>query len=91
MNSLEPYEFGRLVYSKAGHDKGKLYVICRADSEYVYLVDGLYRKLSEPKKKRIKHIQVINHIADILVEKQASSKKVIDEDVKRSIKLYLKQ
>ena len=52
-------EKGMLAYSKAGHDKGQLYVIYDVDETYVYLVDGKIRTISKPKKKKRKHVQII--------------------------------
>lgn len=91
MYQLETFQFGMLAYSRAGHDKGKLYVIIKADHEYVYLVDGIYKKISNPKKKRFKHIQIIKDIPEIITKCMKSGKKVTDEDIKRSIKIFLKQ
>ena len=44
-------ERGMLAKSKAGHDKGHLYVIYDVDETYVYLVDGQIRTIDKPKKK----------------------------------------
>ena len=41
-----------LARSKAGHDKGHVYIIMKEDSAYVYLVDGSLRTLDRPKKKK---------------------------------------
>lgn len=56
---MEKYEVGMLARSKAGHDKGHVYVIHQADETYVYLIDGSGRKLENPKKKKKKHVQLI--------------------------------
>ena len=48
---------GRLAFSKAGHDKGKLYLIIREEGERVWLADGRTRGVLAPKKKNRKHIQ----------------------------------
>ena len=45
--------------SKAGHDKGALYVIIREEGEYVYVADGRIRTSDRPKKKNRKHVQII--------------------------------
>ncbi len=38
---MEKYEVGMLARSKAGHDKGHVYVIHQtSDETYVYLIDG---------------------------------------------------
>ena len=50
---------GILAMSKAGHDKGTLYVIIREEGEYVYLADGRIRTADRPKKKNKKHVQMI--------------------------------
>lgn len=86
---MRQYEVGMLVRSKAGHDQGKLYVIMDMQSEYLYVVDGTIRTLSNPKKKKIKHVQPIHHVLTELVEKKQNGT-LIDENVKRAIKLYEK-
>ena len=48
---------GRLAFSKAGHDKGKLYLVIREEGERVWLADGRTRGVLTPKKKNRKHIQ----------------------------------
>ena len=48
---------GRLAFSKAGHDKGRLYLIVRQEGERVWLADGRTRSVQDPKEKNRKHIQ----------------------------------
>ena len=50
---------GMLVKSKAGHDKDRIYVIIRAEDEYVYVADGDLRPLRRMKRKNGKHLQPI--------------------------------
>ena len=57
--SINEVKQGMLAKSKAGHDKGRVYVICDVDETYVYLADGKIRTLSNLKKKKRKHVQVI--------------------------------
>ena len=42
---------GTFAVSKAGHDKGQLYVIIREEGEYIYVADGKTRPLDKLKKK----------------------------------------
>ena len=79
---------GKFATSKAGHDKTKLYVIIKEDSEYVYLVDGDLKTLDKPKKKSKKHIQIINRIDEIIQNKLETKAIIYNEDIKRAIKLY---
>lgn len=52
-------ESGMLVKSKAGHDKGRIYVVVRTDNCCAYLADGDLRPLRRMKKKNIRHLQPI--------------------------------
>ena len=53
---LEP---GMLVRSKAGHDKDRIYVVIRAEDEYVYVADGDLRPLRHVKRKNVRHLQPV--------------------------------
>ena len=74
---------GMLAKSKAGHDKGHIYMIYDVDETYVYLVDGKTRSLEKPKKKKRKHVQVICEQEDI--------NKMDDVSIKRKLKLFDKE
>ena len=80
---MERYEVGMLAKSKAGHDKGHVYVIFEVDEAYVYLVDGSIRTIDKPKKKKKKHVQII-------CEKHELSK-IDDVGIKRILKLFDKE
>ena len=80
---------GKFATSKAGHDKLKIYVIIKEETEYVYLADGIYKTLEKPKKKSKKHIQLINKGQDeYLTKKLLNKERVSDEEIKRAIKIY---
>ncbi len=60
---------GTLVCSKAGRDKGNRFVIVGIFDEYhVLIADGELRKVSNPKKKKLKHLQVENSRIDAIEE-----------------------
>ncbi len=81
-------KIGEFAKSKAGHDKEEIFIIINKEEEYVYLVDGKSRILDKPKKKKIKHIQVINQIDEELQRKLETNLILRDEDIKRAIKGY---
>lgn len=83
MNELK---IGGYAVSEAGHDSGKCYVIIQADEEYVYLVDGLIRTLDRPKKKKMKHVKMLEQFEQLLADK-VINKTVRNEEIKRAIKL----
>ena len=81
---------GNFATSKAGHDKDKLYVIVSADEKYVYLADGKYKMFDSPKKKAIKHIQIINEtVGEELFQRIKNKEPHIDVAIKYAIKQYL--
>lgn len=55
---------GHLAVSLAGRDKGTVCVIVgNADEEgYVLIADGRTRKVESPKKKKLKHIRLVDSI-----------------------------
>ena len=56
---------GTVVFSVAGHDKGKLYVVVFVEGENVFLCDGKTKLLSKPKKKKQKHIAATGEYIDL--------------------------
>jgi ribosomal protein L14E/L6E/L27E len=79
---------GSFVKSIAGHDAGQNYVIFQTDTEYVYLVDGKIRTVDRPKKKKKKHIKMLDRNDPGLAEK-ISSHSIRNEEIKRAIKLLI--
>ena len=73
------YRPGMLVRSKAGHDKGCIYVVISVKNEYVYLADGDLRPLSRMKKKNIRHLQPILKIRAEDISSYSVIRKVIRE------------
>lgn len=80
---MDRIEIGMLAKSKAGHDKGHVYVIYEVDETYVYLVDGKIRTLSNPKKKKRKHVQIICEMQEI--------RGMDDVGIKRRLKVFDKE
>ncbi len=78
------YEAGTFVRSLAGHDKGRVYIIVREESESVYLADGRLREIQRPKRKNKKHVQPIRRRLD-------ESGGWSNESVKRAIEGYIKE
>lgn len=84
---MERYERGMLVWSRAGHDCGQLYVILDVQGEYVFLTDGRLKPLEKPKKKKIKHIQAVRTIPEEL--ESIMDGNVKNEDIRRVIRRFL--
>lgn len=82
---MQEYKTGHLVVSMAGHDKGNYYIINDVQGEYVFLVDGKYKTMEKPKKKKRKHIQYVADFSEKLNENMR------DEMCKFVLKQYKKE
>ena len=85
---------GMLAISKAGHDKGELYVVNSVEGKFAFLINGKkYTKLHS-KKKNLFHIQPI-HIdyKDIIKNagKQHKKESFNNEDIAFAIKIYKRE
>ena len=44
-------------------------IVIDANDEYVYLCDGSTRRIENPKKKKIKHIDITDFFSDVIAER----------------------
>lgn len=86
----EYIEVGCVCVSRAGHDKGKHYLVMEVqDERFVLLCDGMRRTLRNPKKKQIKHIALGNWVAQAIAAKVRSQKSVYDFEVANALDAYV--
>lgn len=82
-----PIEVGRVVFSKAGRDKGKYFIIVDIiDEQYVKISDGDLRRLSDPKKKKVKHLELKPEILEGIQDKLSNGKKVFDAELRSALR-----
>ena len=83
---------GKFAVSKAGHDKAQTYVIITMKDDFAYLCDGRLKTVDKPKKKRLKHVQLVNAQVDQeLLARLASGDCVRNEEIKYAIKKYMEK
>lgn len=63
MPQTDRFPVGRLVISKQGRDKDRVYVVIGSDADYVYAADGEKWTAAAPKRKNRKHLQPVNRMA----------------------------
>ncbi|MFV0342639.1 MAG: hypothetical protein ACK5JH_07055 [Anaerocolumna sp.] len=85
---MTEYKLGEFVTATSGKDKDKIYIIINTTEEYVYLVDGVFRSINNPKRKNRKHVVSLSFRDQSLLKKWENNSKVIDEEIKRAIKIY---
>ncbi|NLM44294.1 MAG: RNA-binding protein [Clostridiales bacterium] len=85
-------EIGQVVYSIAGRDEGRVFIVLGIiDDNHVYISDGDLRKVSKPKKKKVKHLRETGIIANSLRKKLLSNRKVEDYEIRDYLTLLSKK
>lgn len=86
MNDLQ---LGQVVRSKAGRDKGRVFVVVgRVDEQHVLIADGDLRKIEKPKKKKYKHLQRYNEVLNEVREKLKRGESLTNEEIRRLLEPY---
>ena len=91
MDTTENMSVGQVVMSKAGRDKGRIFLILDIiDPGYVSIVDGISRKLANPKRKKIKHLIVYNTILSELKDNLENNIKINDAYIRKILEPFKK-
>lgn len=57
-------QIGRVVYSRAGRDRGEFLAVAALEGETLWVCNGKDRPLERPKKKNRKHIGLTGTVLD---------------------------
>lgn len=78
-----------LVKSIAGRDLGNVYLIKEIlDKDYVLLIDGKAKTISNPKKKKIKHITSLGVVEESLHKTFNDKSKTNDGVIRKIVKNF---
>lgn len=84
-------KIGQIVKSKAGRDKDKVFIVYQVIDEcYVLVIDGNIRKLSSPKRKKVKHLIIYNTVLTEFAEMLQSNKNLNDAFVRKLLEPFNK-
>lgn len=77
---------GDIVYSKAGRDQGRYFlVIAEVDEQFVLIADGKLRRLETPKRKKTKHLRAVAAQNLRICEKVRNGEKLTNSEIRREI------
>lgn len=80
-----------VALSLAGRDTGNIYLVSELiDEKYLLLIDGKSRTLSKPKRKKIKHIQVIGNATSEFEGVFEDKSKTNDAKIRKILKEFEK-
>lgn len=86
-------QIGQVVKSIMGRDKGRNFIVVGiVDKDHLLISDGQLRKLSSPKKKKLKHIAKYNVISEDIKEAILSGRKINNAFIRKELdRLGMKQ
>lgn len=91
MDSSDEIAIGQVVKSRAGRDKGRIFLVLDIiDKEYLLIVDGDLRKLDRPKKKKIKHLIIYNTVVEGLNYKLENKMKINNAYIRKLLEPFNK-
>ena len=74
-----------IVRSLSGRDEGKLYFVLSAEEDFLLLADGKHRRLENPKRKRKKHVALVETGENAVAEKIRSNDKITNSELRKAI------
>jgi len=91
MDSTSDIAVGQVVKSRAGRDKGYIFLVLDIiDDKYMYIVDGDIRKLDNPKRKKINHVIVYNTVFPELKDKLENGTKINNAYIRKLLEPFYK-
>lgn len=91
MDLSDEIAIGQVVKSRAGRDKGRIFLIYDIiDSHNFMIVDGDVRKLHNPKQKKLKHLIIYNQVASELNDKLDSKVNINDAYIRKLLEPFNK-
>ena len=77
---------GQVVYSKAGRDAGKRFIVVGiVDEAHVLISDGDLRRIEKPKKKKTKHLGLTENAVAALSDKLVNKLKVTNSEIRKAL------
>ena len=58
------YNSGAVVIAIAGREKNESFLILKTEGNYAYLINGKSRPIESPKKKNLKHLNLLHKAYD---------------------------
>lgn len=82
-------KIGEVVYSIAGRDSGRYYIITEIENEdRVKVADGEIKSIKNAKKKNIRHIKLSGDVLEKIAQKLINNEQVFDSEIKSALRSY---
>ena len=74
-----------VVRSLAGRDAGELFFVSSTDGEYAQIVNGRDRRTDRPKRKKLKHLELVERGSGRVEMKLRIGEKVTNSELRRAL------
>jgi len=78
-------KLGDIVYSTAGRDKGRYYIVMQVAAPYIWTCDGDLHKVEKLKKKKVKHTKRMGNCAEYIKNKLEAEERVTNSEIRRAL------
>ncbi len=83
---MDKLQKGSIIRNKAGRDKEGIFIVLRQEEEYLYLADGHSRTIQKPKKKKYKHVQLLNKYGCFVIDEASRDIESENARIRKEIK-----
>ena len=74
-----------VVISTAGRDKGEPFFVLGTEGDFLLLADGRRRRVENPKRKRRKHVELVQEGCGPAADKIRSSEKITNSELRKAL------
>ena len=85
---MEDLRQGLIVISRAGRDKGRLFVVLGTSQDLILVADGRLRRVEKPKAKKSKHLEPLVFFECRTLQKILDGEKVTNSEIRRMLSEY---
>ena len=77
---------GQIVTVRRGRDKDSLMVVVKIEDGFLFVANGLNRKICKPKKKNIKHVSPTKVVVNLILD---GGRSLQDADIRKALRTFV--
>jgi ribosomal protein L14E/L6E/L27E len=82
------FERAQIVRSRKGHDAGNLLCVMDVQDRYLLLADGKDRRAESPKRKNVKHVELLGTMKHPTIEKVRTGQPVRNKELRQVLAVF---
>jgi len=79
---------GAIVSSLRGRDAGGYYIVLGTDGEYADIADGRLRRAEKPKKKKRKHMLLVDFVDPAIAARISEGIKLTNNEIRKALAAF---